>query len=98
MSDHPESVLLALLCSGRVEDAVEVAERAGLFRLAMLLCQAGGDEEVRFMLQQQVELWEDQGATSNDLLPEDMLAVYKILGSFTVPLSLLSSLLSFFIV
>lgn len=80
LGDRPESVLLALLCCGRVEDAVEVAERAGLFRLSMLLCQAGGDDDVLFMLQQQVELWEDQGATSPDLLPEDMLAVYKILG------------------
>jgi hypothetical protein len=79
VGDRPESLILALLCAGRVEDAAEVAERAHMFRLAMLLCQAGSDDQVMFRVQDQVELWEDHEAT--DLLPEDLLAVYKILGT-----------------
>jgi hypothetical protein len=79
LSDRrPESIVLSLLCSGRVEDAVEVAERAHLYRLAMLLSQAGGDDEVRDMLDNQLVLWEDNDAT--EFMSEDMLSVYKILG------------------
>ena len=80
MGDRPESVILALLCAGRVEDAAEVAERADMFRLAMLLCQAGSDHKVGFMLQQQVQQWKAWGAA--DLIPEELLSVYKILGTF----------------
>jgi hypothetical protein len=90
LGDRPESVVLSLLCSGRVEDAAEVAEKGNMFRLAMLLCQAGSDDELRFMLHQQVQLWEDHEA--NELMPEDLLAIYKILGTrFTLSLFSLSS-------
>jgi len=71
--------VLELLSSHRVAEAAEAADRAGLPRLAGLVLQAGGDYESSSLMQQQLQLWTYMGA--DDLVPVEVLKVYRFLGA-----------------
>ena len=72
------NLLFELLCSRRVDDAVEVAQTAGLHRLAMLLSQLGGDDDMAELIMQQLTLWEDRRADWE--IPSELMSIYRMLG------------------
>ena len=60
-----------LLSSRRIMEAVQVAENAGMFRLATLLCQVDGDENFTVLIRQQLSLWvENRG---DETIPDSLL-------------------------
>lgn len=78
--DHEEIYILIfeLLCSRRVDDAIELAQISDMHRLAMLLCQIGGDDYVRDLLMDQLNLWMGQRADSQ--IPPELMVIYRLLG------------------
>lgn len=76
--DELYHLIFELLCSRRVDDAVELAQSSGMHRLAMLICQIGSDDEMRDLIMSQLHLWESQRADST--ISPALLAIYRILG------------------
>ena len=70
--------LFELLSCQRIEDAVELAERAGLFRLATLLSQLFGDDSLRTLVRRQLELWQFNGGDTT--IHPDLIRVYRLIG------------------
>lgn len=71
-----------LLTVHRIEDAVSLAERAGLSRLALILSQLDGDCSISTLIRNQLEVWRNQGAI--DTIPTSLLNVYRIAGGMVI--------------
>ena len=67
-----------LITCHRVEDAVELAEKSGLFRLATLLSQLDGDGSLSNLILRQLELWKYNGGDLT--LHPDLLRIYRLIG------------------
>ena len=74
-----------LLSSGKSLNAVELAESAGLYRLATLLSQIGEDIEFVQLISYQLDLWADNGENENNTIPETLLDIYRLLGADPFP-------------
>lgn len=76
--------LFDLLSCHRIQDAVDVAGDAGLFRLATLVAQVGGDDSVNalvsHLLDQEWQLPSKDGLLPIDTIPEVLLDIYKIIS------------------
>lgn len=77
--ESPAQRIFELLSAHRIVDAVDAAEDAGMYRLATLLSQLGGDPDFAFLMRQQLESWFQTGAY--EFIDSDILDIYKLLGS-----------------
>ena len=80
-TESPSTVyndIFELLCCHRIEDAVSLAQMAGLYRLATLLSQTDGDVAVVKALRQQVQQWYLTGFEMT--VPRELLDVYCLIS------------------
>jgi len=77
---HPATYrrIFELLSCRRVGSATSVSSSAGMSRLSLLLSQLEGDENMQHLVQSQLRDWEAVGAV--EVIPEELLAVYRVLG------------------
>ena len=78
-SPDPFREIFNLLSLHMVYEATEVAENSGNFRLASLISQAGGDEQVKLLIQSQMLRWMDMGALPGQI-PTNVLEVYRLIS------------------
>lgn len=71
--------LFDLITCHRVEDAVELAEKSGLFRLSTLLSQLDGDGSLASLILRQLELWKHNGGDLS--IHPDLLRLYRLIGN-----------------
>ena len=74
--------LFDLLSCKRVVDAVNLAEKAGMFRLATLLSQVDGDSTVPILLRNQLEMWKVSEADLT-IAPE-LVRLYRLLAGTAI--------------
>lgn len=72
------ALLFSLLSGNQVERAVNAALDAGDLRLATLIAQAGGDEEVRAEISEQLLIWRKEGVDAH--ITRDHRRVYELLS------------------
>ncbi|KAJ9475145.1 Nucleoporin NUP116/NSP116 [Pseudozyma hubeiensis] len=72
------ALLFSLLSGNQVERAVNAALDAGDLRLATLIAQAGGDEEVRADISEQLLTWRKEGVDAH--ITRDHRRVYELLS------------------
>ena len=70
-------LIYELLCSRRVDEAVEVAQTANLHRLALTLSQLQTDDTVAEIMTNQLILWESQNYENID---PSLLDIYRLIG------------------
>lgn len=70
--------IFQLLTFYQVYDAIDLAEKNNLFRLAMNLNQIGGDDEFKYLLNLQIEDWNKTGAAS--IIPAELLQIYYLMS------------------
>ena len=81
---HPRTYnrLFELLSCKRLHDAVMLAERTGMYRLALLLSQLDGDASVPLLVRNQLNLWK---VTEADLtMAPELLKLYRLLAGTVV--------------
>lgn len=81
-----------LLSCRRVQEAVAVAEAGGLFRLASLLGQIGGDDSFALLMEKQLQLWVQSDADKT--MGAEVLKVYRLLAGAAAECFDYSSLLT----
>ncbi|SJX62216.1 related to Nucleoporin nup189 (SonB) [Sporisorium reilianum f. sp. reilianum] len=72
------ALLFSYLSGNQVERAVDAALEAGDLRLATLIAQAGGDEEVRADISEQLLSWRKEGVDAH--ITRDHRRVYELLS------------------
>jgi hypothetical protein len=72
------NAIFDLLCCRRTTEAVQLAQEAGMFRLATLLSQVDGDDSLVRAMRQQLQQWYLQDVDST--IPRELLDVYRLLG------------------
>lgn len=77
--------IFELLCSRRIDDAIELATSADMYRLALLLSQLQNDDTIAEIMLEQLSLWDSQ---NNESIDPHLLSVYRLIGNL-----LLASLL-----
>ena len=70
--------IFELLSCHRMDDAVKVAEKAGMFRLATLLSQLDGDASLPTLMRNQLETW--RCSEADKTIPADLLKIYRLLA------------------
>ena len=78
-SPDPFREIFNLLSLHMVYEAAEVAEDSGNYRLASLVSQAGGDEQVKVLIQSQLLKWMEMGAIPNQI-PTNVLEIYRLIS------------------
>jgi hypothetical protein len=81
---HPYTYnrLFELLSCKRVQDAVRLAENAGMFRLALLLSQLDGDSCVPHLVRSQLELW--RVSEADYTIAPELLKLYRLLAGTVI--------------
>jgi hypothetical protein len=69
--------IFELLCSRRIEDAIELATSADMYRLALLLSQLQNDDTIAEIMFEQLTLWDSQ---NNESIDPQLLSVYRLIG------------------
>jgi hypothetical protein len=70
-------LIFSQLSVNEVAKATKIAEDEGNFRLACMISQIGGDNEVKFLLRSQLEKWNDDGFSKH--IPQNVINVYRFL-------------------
>jgi len=88
-NDATFDALFEFLTCRRVHEAIELAESAGLWHLAMLLSQLGGDVDFAQGIAAQVDKWiaacpADITSDGSGVIPPKLLDVYKVLGGMLI--------------
>ena len=85
-NEETYSRIFELLSCRRLFDAVELAESAGLFRLATLLSQIGDDIDFVKLISMQLEQWSDnEGYSETNTIPKGILDLYRLMGAEPFP-------------
>lgn len=85
-SPETYSRIFQQLSCHRLLDAVELAESAGLYRMATLLSQIGDDSEFVQLVSFQLEQWGDnEGYSETNTIPKGVLDIYRLMGSDPFP-------------
>jgi hypothetical protein len=69
--------MFSLLAINEVASATELAEQSGNFRVAFMMSQASGDEEVKFLLKKQLTKWIEDGSIRH--IPGSVQNIYRVL-------------------
>lgn len=85
-------ILFELLCSRRIDDAIELAHSLDQYRLAMILSQLQNDDTIAEIMLEQLSLWESGGAQEENM-DAKLLDIYRLTG--TVSSHLTPSLLPY---
>lgn len=83
------SRIFELLSIRRILDAVHVAEEAGLYRLATLLSQVGGDDSFSLLMDKQLHSWAESGASA--VISVEVINLYRLLAGQVFPSDLFES-------
>ena len=75
----PFKVMFEMLSLHYVHDVTEFAMDSGNFRIATILSQIGGDEEVKLLTLKQLDLWKKLGALPEHI-PESVIDIYRIIS------------------
>jgi hypothetical protein len=85
-SPETYSRIFQQLSCHRLLDAVELAESAGLYRMATLLSQIGDDSEFVQLVSFQLEQWGDnEGYSETNTIPKGVLDIYRLMGADPFP-------------
>ena len=85
-STETYSRIFQQLSCHRLLDAVELAEAAGLYRMATLLSQIGDDSEFVQLVSFQLEQWGDnEGYSETNTIPKGVLDIYRLMGADPFP-------------
>ena len=81
------SRIFELLSCHRVYDAIELTEKAGLYRLSTLLNQIGDDNEFVNLISLQLDQWIADGENELEFntIPKGIIDIYRLLGSDPFP-------------
>lgn len=74
--------LFQLLSCKRIDDAVRLAEKAGLFRLATLLSQLDGDAVVPTLMRNQLAIW--RASEADATMAPELLKLYRLLAGMVI--------------
>ena len=72
-----------MLSCHRIHDAIELTEKAGLYRLSTLLNQIGDDNQFINLIYLQLDQWVADGENELEFntIPEGIIDIYRLLGS-----------------
>jgi hypothetical protein len=73
-------LLFELLCSRRIDDAIELAHSLDQYRLAMILSQLQNDDTIAEIMLEQLSLWESGGAQEENM-DAKLLDIYRLTGT-----------------
>lgn len=74
--------LFQLLSCRRINDAVSLTERAGMFRLATLLSQLDGDTVVPTLMRNQLAIW--KASEADQTMAPELLKLYRLLAGTVI--------------
>lgn len=72
-------LIFELLCSRRIDEAVEISQSANLHRLALTLSQLQTDDTIAEIMVEQLNLWESQNSENID---SNLLEIYRLIGKY----------------
>lgn len=79
---HTYKRLFDLLSCQRIYEAVDLAEKAGMFRLATLLSQLDGDASVPALMRQQLEIWRISEAEVT--IDPELMKLYRLIAGTVI--------------